>query len=424
MQRPFAFEAVLAIMIETELDAAWAWLTSRPFNRTRAFEILAKASTLDWLGELDADSEFENLKTSDAGLPASQAADRSRTKLWQQAVTHFYAKGSQTVAEWVVALPPSTAAEGAFTTFLSHWAGDEPMQAAEWALTLDDEMKRLGVRSVTGAWATQDGLQSLKWSLELEDEDVRWAATESAFEVWTGGGVDLVDVSEWLAPLADEPAAGNLFRSLSQRLGSEDAVRWTTSLSLGANRDIARDHSFYRLGREEPNKALDLIALLDASEQSEAAELMSLGWLAGGGKKGLNHWRASLPKDSVLLYASRKAEVDLTAAFDPRRAGRVVEALPAGPSRDPMVVLLIERTVGRSLEYAALGLEWTANIVDRDLREATRRYVEDTKQLLADGTIQRALPEIKEVPFAEQTLDQLRARLDYVSRRPVVSYER
>ena len=90
-------------------------------------------------------------------------------------------------------------------------------------------------------------------------------------------------------------------------------------------------------------------------------------------------------------------------------------------------MLLIERTVGRSLDDAEIGLEWTANIVDRDLREATRRYVEDTKQLLADGTIQRAMPEIKEVPFAEQSLDQLRARLDYVSCRPItenVGYER
>lgn len=142
------------------------------------------------------------------------------------------------------------------------------------------------------------------------------------------------------------------------------------------------------------------------------AEFLSLGWLVGGGKKALEAWQSSLPPDSALFFASMKATVDLMAAFDPERAGRVVGTLPAIAARDPLVVCLIERSVGRSPEFA---MALTDKIIRNSLRESTRAYIEMTK----DADFTALLPPIRDVPFAEQTLDQLQQRLDYVSKLPI-----
>ena len=408
----YAFEAVLAVHASSSPDIAWAWLIQRPFNRDRAFEILVSQVTLEWLRELAPDQGFDALRSAETGLPASQPADFSRSKLWEHGAAHFYAQDHQVVADWVTELPISKASTAALTAFASQWAHDESARAAAWALTLADAVRPAAVCAVADSWARQHPYQSLQWSLSIEDQPLRWAATETAFLGWTEDASVWQEASTWLHPLADEPAAEGLFRTLSQRVPAEEAARWATSLAQGSNRDLARDQSYFRLGKESSNKALSLLNELVPGEQVQAAEFLSLGWLVGGGKKALEAWQSSLPPDSALFFASMKATVDLMAAFDPERAGRVVGTLPAIAARDPLVVCLIERSVGRSPEFA---MALTDKIIRNSLRESTRAYIEMTK----DADFTALLPPIRDVPFAEQTLDQLQQRLDYVSKLPI-----
>ena len=425
----YAFESVLDVMAQTDHDAAWEWLSGRPFNRQRAFDILTShviatkgvTNALDWLGQLRADPGFFELQTEAFGLSASQAADRSRTEVWKRAVTMLFPDHSQAVADWVVALPSSDAADGALAAFVNQWTAGEPSVSSEWALTLPEDTRQSVVPGVASAWAARDPEASLDWAQNLTDPDLRWTAVNSAFaailKTETSNPGILNDVLHWVEPLAGELRASPLFKALGQTLPGPEAARWVADLPVGENRNLALNHVYYRLGRDSPDKAVQFLGALPETDQARAAEFLSLGWLVGGGRKELKQWQATLPNDGTLFLASTKAEIDLLAALNPERAARVVLSFPTTLQRDPFVVLLIERTTGRSSEHASLAEEWTADIVDQRLRKEMRGYVTHVRRSFEEKVGPQPVPEIDRIPFAEQTLEQLRKRLDYVSRR-------
>ena len=89
-----------------------------------------------------------------------------------------------------------------------------------------------------------------------------------------------------------------------------------------------------------------------------------------------------------------------------RLDGRV-ELTSAAAVGDPLVVKLIQRTVWRS----TFSSEWIKEIVDENTRLSIQHFVSNATEEEA------VFPEIGRVDFEKQTLEQLRMRLDYVSRQ-------
>ncbi len=409
----YAFEAILD---ESELDDAWFLLAQRPFNRDRVFEIifdkavgaLGLHGALGWMGALSPDPSHTDLRTEVQSFSVSQSADRSRRKLWMHAVGQSFAHDRQAVADWVVGLPTSDAARGALEAFAGAWTSEDPGSAADWSFGLTEPARVPALHAVAREWAQREPLPCLAWTLDIEEESLRWSATEQAFQVWLKEPAVHPDAAAWLVPLSDLDRAAPLFRDLTQSLDPAAAASWSIALPVGNNRDLAMDHSFYRLGQTDSVTAVGLFSGLDEADKLHVVELMSLGWLVAGGRRELHRWQASLPAASALFYLSKSAEVDLVAAFDPERAERLVASFPMRRLRDPLVVKLIQRSRWRS----AFDSGWITEIVDEDTRLSMQRLVQGAAN---DEVV--TLPEIGRVDFGKQTLEQLRMRLDYVSRQ-------
>ncbi|MEM7385025.1 MAG: hypothetical protein AAF514_08785, partial [Verrucomicrobiota bacterium] len=425
----YAFEAVLAEIAKHNHQGAWEWLTQRAFNSERAFEHLVVQviedlgvrNSLQWFGSLPVDPAFKDLRTGRAGLSAAQAADRSRAEVWKCAINHLFQRDRDAVADWVMMLPASVAEEQALKEFVGIWATDEPQQVVEWALSLEDSDHLPAIEAI----ADHEPGNSVKWSLELVDEELRWAALGKAFPVWIDDLVShpdkggLGEAAKWLGALEEEPKAATLFEVMGQSLSPSEAIRWASDLSPGVNRDIALNQGYFGIGRDDPRAGLKLLEGLPSDEGYYASEKISLGALVAQHRELLLEWRSQLPRESPLFYGSMKAEIQLVATFSPEQAGRMITSLPANRQRDFLMIVLIERTAGRSAGQAMI---WADEIHQQELRSALHGYIDEAQHQANTLT---PLPEIEgKVPFGKQSLNQLMQRLDYVShRRSPFQYE-
>ncbi len=409
----YAFEAVLQ---ELPLEAAWSWLIQRPYNRDRAIEILLSKlsgsldmmSALEWMGALPADPEHSGVRTKTANIPAHQPADRSRGMLWMHAVTHYARDHRHAVADWVTRLPASDAAAEALGTLAALWAEEAPHRAAAWALELTESDQTNAIHAVTRQWASSDPLACLTWTLNLQDEPHRWAATSDAFRIWLEHEAVHDEAAAWLASLNEITEAKSLFRDLSQTLSPSHAARWAHDLTPSPNRGIALEYSYYRLGQTKPSEGITLIQKLGHQDQIRAVEHLSLGWLISGAKEELRAWQETLRPNSDVFYASKSAEVELYAAAKPERAMAIIRSYPKSQARDRLVVKFAQRRTNQS------SLQENARFLDEIVDPGTRSIVQRRLKESANQP-PMTLPEIGNVPFAAQSLDQLRSRLDYLS---------
>ena len=419
----FVSEAILMELAPTDLDAAWEWLSQRPFNRDRAYERLAKhlestqgVQALTWLQNLPPDAAHTDIRTERAGLAVSQEADSARGALWAAVVRTLFADAQDPVIAWTRALPESAAAERAREALVEEWARHDPESVANWISTNDhSELAKAFARS----WAMQDPAASLDWCFRVADEGLRWSLASETFAVWLDQEQPSAETIAWLEQLSEQELASDLFRQMVRALDQQEAVLWARQLEKGSNRSAALAESFYELGRHDAAKALRQASLLPQGEQREAYRMLGLGWLVSGGKQNLDEWQSTQPESSVALFGTLEAEVDLVASHQPNKAFALVEQLPRGSLRDPLVVRLIERTVGRSPADADRGLGWLELIASADRRRSTEQYVQEVISAHEEERLkERQLPDMESVSFKEQSLEQLLERLDYVSKRP------
>ncbi len=426
-----AFVACLTHLAQQgDPDAAWGWLCQRPLNGNSICEhFLSEVashfadphSALHWLGQLDADLGFERIHTSRYALKSSQEADQNRSRLWSAAVRRWFADTPQDVADWVGTLPPSAVAtDAAWQTLASMWAHHDPEAAVMWVATLTETQQSEVWPLVIEAWATTDAASCLAWLTGLNDSVLQWTALTQAFPTWLQTHPNTDEMAHWLKGMADEARAQPLFVDFCQFLPTRKALDWALGVPPGVNRQVALEHAFYQLGQEHLEEAIAKLTVIhDTKDRELAVRSLSLGGLTAGKRHDLQAWQETLsPGDEQLRIASLCADLHLLASFSPERAARVIRSHPEGDCRGALIEVLIERTAGRSPRDAKAARSWLAELKDPIRHQRARSFLERVENDFAQyGTTALQLPEASDVRFAEQSLDDLMARLDHVSGR-------
>lgn len=417
-----AHEALLAWEAMQDLTTAYEWLINRPFNRSSAYEILAAAiadqldtaAALEYLEALSEDRERFVSAQRHAQLGMTQRAGAAKTALWLAVLPKLFEREQKIICEWLADLPPSKHTTEAIGAVATLWAREFPAASGTWAASLDyEDERRAALVAVAREWSQHDLTNALTWGDALEDG--RWPVIETCL---LHGSVDR-QIGAWaVGQWGASPEAQIAFTLLSERLTGDEAWELAFLLRDEGNKDAVLEQAAFQFGKETPAEGLARIdALGMPAEQELAWKALCMGWIVGGGKKDLDRWRQSLDPHTAAYAAAAVSEIDLLAAVDPVKTSVYLFGLERGPWRDEAIARLVARAMHRSEAMSAKAVDWVEAIEDQSRRRALRHQVELARDALEHAGPTRS-PNMNEVQFEEQSLRQLRERLDLISSIP------
>lgn len=412
-----AFAVVLHQLGRENIDAAYDWLVGRTHNREEHVDTLARAivdrakdseAVLHWLVNLP---EGEPLATSIA--ETSQAAGHTKTAVWSATLPLLFDRDPQAVADWLSQLPEGERTTRVLSQIVAHWTASDPIAAAAWATQLQDSERPAAQRAVARVWSASEPTRAMEWALERPSSQNPWELALTVFEEWVPQSS--ADSREWLDGFQEVEQASALFGMAAAQLTPEEAVLWSQDIESLANQRAVLEQAFYRFGQQSPQDGLAALARVrDPETRALVMHSFGLGWIVRGDKSGFDQWVQALGEDSADFYRAKLAEIDLVAALKPERAKSMVLKLPPSRSRDPLVGRLIERVVHRSSADPEEARAWLPEIQDHATRADFAAIID---RALRAAHPKPSLEERPDVAFSEQSLTDLRERLDFLASR-------
>ena len=429
----FAYEALVKETAQRNLDDAYLVLSSRPFNRERAYSLVAEevASKLTvpeaimWLTELPEDERIELRSLVDGASPYEQESGATKTALWLATLPHLYALEPQAIADHVSRLPASERTNQIIGQLAGLWAGDDPQTAGEWVLTLERAERSPALTNVVAVWAEAAPPEAMAWVDQLPDADAwpaRTTAYHSRLEKATSDNGQTAVLSELRLKIeqwGDNDNAAGLFELLGERLEGPAGLDLGLALKRKSlNRALVLQQAFYNLGRKQGRAGVRHLTRVDPTESAEAVHFFTLGWIVGGGGNELPEWRNQLDPNSTEFRESTAAEIDLLAALNPDAAAARVFATQKSENRDRAVINLLERTMFRTNFDSEKIHQWAEAIVDGRKRQQMQSKIEMVRKEIENRPQVTGLPSRKVADFRSQTLNDLLERLDILAGAP------
>ncbi len=422
----YAFEAVLGWYAGRDRDAAYQWLIGRPYNRERAFDLLADSLTsppvvesLNWLGSISVGDDLTYDSNLEGGPRLRREGQRPKIKLFAAAIPKLFEKDRNAVCDWLADQPASPSTSEAIASVSRYWAHADPAAACEWALAIENaEERERATSKVAATWAEADPSAAFQWATTLAEESLKWGAAHDVLNAWMKSSPKQDELLEAMRPLANEPSAFKVHASLADWLPLKEGLPWIQSLPMNANRQHAAEHLFYRFGQTDVDEGIRL--LLEAkSVEYEGAKGLALGWLTAGGRDALATWQETLSPESPSLAGSVAAEASMIGAFDPRMIAPKVLALPESRWRDWVIVELIDRTCHRCEEACDLAHSWSEELHDSSMQRQASQKIQLARRNLKERPSGTVLPDVARSPVSIQPLNDLRKQLAALATMPL-----
>ena len=260
---------------------------------------------------------------------------------------------------------------------LSRWVESDPQAALAYAQGIKNATEKSGaIGNVASLWGFKDFAAAKAWVESLPPGTLRNDSMEHILY-----GLARKDPATAMGIASSLPGALGISsqRYALNEWASKDAdaaIRYVSELPNGANKDSALQQMIYKIAQDDPAKAIDLLDLIPSGNmqmQNAAIDTIATYWAMNDQKAALD-W-ANQQTDPELKSRILEKAILAMQTTDPKGAFEVAQSLPAGKSRDSIIISSLF-LMAQSDPQAAIGL--ASGFADADLRSKAQQSVVTT----------------------------------------------
>ncbi len=140
-----AIRSVLKGWAKKNSEAAWQWVSDQPVSKHIPKTGMFRAVVREMINQGNFDRGIQLISSiSEEGTP------KTKERLSYQLMKNWLAKDSGAALQWIDQMPEGPSSEGTLKAFAGDWARTDGLEAAEWALSMEDQSGTL--TSAIAAW--------------------------------------------------------------------------------------------------------------------------------------------------------------------------------------------------------------------------------------------------------------------------------
>jgi hypothetical protein len=313
-----------------KLDVTRALLMAQSIFDVQDFESFLRGVVHEWVTQ-----------NRDEALASCGSVDSLslRSALTAEAISTIGEHDRKWVSEWVNSQPPGDVRDKVVQDLANSWSKEDPTAAAQWALSLTDEVaKKHALESVLQNWAADNPEAVVQWLNTLSPGTLRDDAIATFAMEWAAHFP--ADAAKWAGTLAGTPEGDAAIEAIATKWGYQSpqaALEWLMNLPNPEQRAATIAGLFAYYAEANPAAAIKMTGQLQTADLQEQALLSVASTWAGNNPVEAMNWINSVFGND-LRNRAYEAALSVWSVRDASGASTWIQSLPSGPAKDSAMV--------------------------------------------------------------------------------------